>query len=206
MCRVRDPHFHPVNFRSGADQFHKLQKKIRSGAWHHSTFFWRILPFRRPSFSKISLISARAQSVRQRRGLAAGHRAPARSTRPDTSGDSHFHAQNGSSPFRSPTFSSSKRLKLVPEPRNFTLDRELVPEPRAHFSLCRGTYQNLGWVPPPRPPGPPLQKNCMVHVWYGSMVYGISMVRSMVDACSMVYHTYSSMVDACSMVYHTALW
>ena len=77
---------------------------------------------------KISLISspptagtARTQSVRLRRGLAAGQ------TRPGSSGDSHFHAQNGSSSFRSPAFSSSKRLKLVPEPRIFTLDRELVP-------------------------------------------------------------------------------
>ena len=80
------------------------------------------------------------------------------------SGDSHFHAQNGSnsfrspafhaqngsSSFRSPAFSSSKRLKLVPEPHIFTLDRELVPKPLPifHFAAAH-TYQNLGWVPPP---------------------------------------------------------
>ena len=71
-------------------------------------------------------------------------------TRPGSSGDWHFHAQNGSSSFRSPAFSSSKRLKLVPEPRIFTLDRELVPEPLPifHFAAAH-TYQNLGWVPLP---------------------------------------------------------
>ena len=70
------------------------------------------------------------------------------------SGDSHFHAQNGSSSFRSPAFSSSKRLKLVAEPHIFTLDREPVPEPLPifHFAAVH-TYQNLGWVPPPPPPG-----------------------------------------------------
>ena len=44
------PPFSALNFRSGAYHFHKLLKS-RSGA---SPFyiFWRILPFRRPSFSK----------------------------------------------------------------------------------------------------------------------------------------------------------
>ena len=78
-----------------------------------------------------------------------------RQTRPGSSGDSHFHAQNGSSSFRSPAFSSSKRLKLVPELRIFTLDRELVPDPLPifHFAAAH-TYQNLGWVTPPPPPPP----------------------------------------------------
>ena len=109
---------------------------------------------------KISLIStrsspptagsARTQSVRQRRGLAAGQSAS--QTRPGSSGVSHFHAQNRSSSFRSPAFSSSKRLKLVPEPRIFTFDRELAPEPGPifHFAAAH-TYQNLGWVLPPPP-------------------------------------------------------
>ena len=61
------------------------------------------------------------------------------------SGAPHFHAQNGSSSFRSPTFSCSKWLKLVPEPHIFTLDRELVPEPLPifHFAAAHA-YQNLG--------------------------------------------------------------
>ena len=59
--------------------------------------------------------------------------------------DLHFHAQNGSSSFRSPAFSRSKWLKLFPEPHIFTLDRELVPEPLPifHFAAAH-TYQNLG--------------------------------------------------------------
>ena len=139
--------------------FTNYQKKYRSGAYPIN-IFWRILPFRRPSFSKISLISnrsrpltagsARTQSVRQRRaGLTER-------------------------PFRRFAFSHSKRIKLVPEPAFSRSKRlKLVPEPRifklktaqarcgaphfharpgarsgalAHFSLCRGThtYQNLG--------------------------------------------------------------
>ena len=66
------------------------------------------------------------------------------------SGDTHFHAQNGSSSFRRYAFSRSKRIKLVPEPHIFTLDRELVPEPLPifHFAAAHA-YQSLGWVPPP---------------------------------------------------------
>ena len=81
--------------------------------------------------------------------------------------------------FRRFTFSRSKRLKLVPEPRIFTLktaqarsgaphfqaqngsssfrspaflrfDRELVPEPWQSFHFAAAhTYQHLGWVSPP---------------------------------------------------------
>ena len=85
------------------------------------------------------------------------------------SGDAHFHAQNGSSSFRSPSFSRSKRLKLVPEPRIFKLKTAQArsgaphfharPGARsgalAHFSLCRGTYLPKFGVstPPPPPPG-----------------------------------------------------
>ena len=97
-------------------------------------------PFRRFAFS----------SVRQRRGLAAVPEISIfkRSAAPRVSGRSgapHFHAQNGSSSFRSPPFLSSKRLKLVPETPIFTLDRELVPQPLPffHFAVAH-TYQNLG--------------------------------------------------------------
>ena len=47
--------------------------------------------------------------------------------------------------FRRLPFSRSKRIKLVPEPRIFTLDRELVPEPLPIFHIAAAhTYQNLG--------------------------------------------------------------
>ena len=84
------------------------------------------------------------------------------------SGDSHFHAQNGSSSFRSPAFSRSKRLKLVPEPRIFKLKTAQArsgahfhARPRArsgalaHFSLCRSTYLSKFGVSTPPPPPPP---------------------------------------------------
>ena len=79
MCRARDPHFQPWISVPEHIIFTNYQT-IRSGA---SQFYisWRILPFQRASFSKFSLIStrssppttgsARTQSVRQRRGLAA---------------------------------------------------------------------------------------------------------------------------------------
>ena len=55
---------------------------------------------------------------------------------------------------RSTVFSSSKRLKLVPEPHIFTLDRELVPEPCPFFP-CRGTcLPKFGVSNPPPPPHP----------------------------------------------------
>ena len=73
--------------------------------------------------------SARTQSVRQRLGIAAGQNAS--QTRPGSSGDPHFHAQNGSSSVRGPAFSSST-VELGPE-----------PGPIFHFAAAH-TYQNLG--------------------------------------------------------------
>ena len=166
MCHTRDPHFQPCISVSGAYHFHKLFKK---NLFRSITLLHFLADFAVPEtiIFKISLIStrsspptagsARMQSVRQRRELAGGQSAS--QTRPGSSGDSHFtlktdqarsgaphfHAQNGSSLFRSPAYSSSKRLKLIPEPRIFTLERELVQEPGPiiHFAAAH-TYQNLG--------------------------------------------------------------
>ena len=138
-------------------------QRIRSGA---SPFyiFWRILSFRRPSVSKISLNSTRSAPHHSRlspnaafglrRGLTA---APER--QPDASWQ-----------FWRVAFSRSKRIKLVPEPRIFKLKtaqaRSGAPHfharpgarsgTRAHFSLCRVTYMYLpkfGGEYPPPPPG-----------------------------------------------------
>ena len=75
-----------------------------------------------------------------------GRLSPRVSSRPERQPDASWQ-------FRRLAFSRSKRIKIVPEPRIFTLDRELVPEPRPifHFAAAH-TYQNLGWVPPPPPP------------------------------------------------------
>ena len=159
MCRERDLHFQP--WISVPE--HSIFTNYPKNPFRSITILHFLADFAVPEtiIFKISLISTRSspptagssrtQSVRQRRWLAAGQSAS--QTRPGSSGDSHFHAQNGSSSFRSPAFSSAKRLKLVPEPRIFTLHRELVPEPGPifHFAAAH-TYQNLGWVPPP-PPG-----------------------------------------------------
>ena len=160
------PPFSALNFRSGAYHFHKLPKKIRSGASpfdifggfcrsgdHHFQNFFNFNSLTRSSPPTAG--SARTQSVRQRRGLAGVPEIRIFTLKTDQArafGDSHFHAQNGSSSFRSPAFSRSKRLKLVPEPHIFTLDRELVPEPLPifHFAAAHA-YQNLGWVYTPSP-------------------------------------------------------
>ena len=138
------PPFSALNFHSGAYHFHKLpQTPFRS-----ITILHFLADFAVPEtiIFKISLIStrssppmagsARTQSVWQRRGVL---------TVPEIRIFTLKTPQNISSSFRSPTFSHSKRLKLVPEPRIFTLDRELVPEPWPifHFAAAH-TYQNLG--------------------------------------------------------------
>ena len=105
---------------------------------HHFQNFFNFNPFI-AWHGRLSPNAKRSAAPRVTAGQSASQ------TRPGSSGDSHFHPQNGSSACRSPAFSSSKRLKLVPEPRIFTLDRELVPEPGAifHFAAAH-TYQTLG--------------------------------------------------------------
>ena len=142
MCRARDLEF---PFRSiSFSQITPPPPKKKSSPFY---IFGADFAVPETIIFKISLISTRLSpptaGSAQRRGLAAGQSAS--QTRPGSSGESHVHAQNGSSSFRSPAFSSSKRLKLVPEPRIFTLDRELVPEPGPifHFAAAH-TYQKLG--------------------------------------------------------------
>ena len=141
------PPFSALNFRSGAYHFHKLPQKkktfrsitilhfwqiCRSGDHHFRFFFFFFFLNFNPFIASHGRLSPNAKR-------AAAPRVSGRS------GDSHFYAQNGSSSFRSPAFSCSKRLKLVPESHIFTLDRELVPEPLPifHFAAAH-TYQNLG--------------------------------------------------------------
>ena len=145
VCAARETPIFSPKFPFRSISFHKLPKTpvrsitilhfwadfCRSGDHHFQKFF---------NFNPFIRLPRPAQPER---GLAAGQSAS--QTRPGNSGDSHFHAENGSSSVRSPAFSRSKRLNLVPEPRIFTLDRELVPEPGPifHFAAAH-TYQNLG--------------------------------------------------------------
>ena len=159
VCAARESPIFSFPFRSIS--FSQITKKSVP-EHHHFTFF---ADFAVPEtiIFKISLIStrsspptadsARTRSVRQRRRLAAV---------PD------FHAQNGSSSFRSHAFSRSKRLKLVPEPRIFKLKtaQACSGAPHfhartgarfgalAHFSLCRDRYLPKFGVSTPPPPAP----------------------------------------------------
>ena len=136
------PPFSALNFRSGAYHFHKLSvpgQQIRSGA---SPFyiFWRLSfcrsgdhHFQNPEtiFNFILFIASHGRLSPNAKRSAA----PRISGR---SGDSHFHAQNGSSSFRSPAFSRSKRLKLVPEPRIFKLKTAQARSGAPHFHARPG--------------------------------------------------------------------
>ena len=135
MCRKREPHFQPWISVPEHIIFTNYQK-IRSGASPFYTF-WRILPFRRPSFSKFlefqpvhRLPRAAAQRVRQRRGLAAVPeiRIFKRSAAPRVSGRSgapNFQAQNGWSSFRRPPFSRSTGSSFWCPRHFFTLPRHM---------------------------------------------------------------------------------
>ena len=122
--------------RSGALSFSQITPK--NPIWSITILlFLADLPFWRPSFSKFSLISTRsspptAGSARLRSA------APRVSCRPERQPDASWQ-------FRRLALPRSKRIKLVPEPRIFTLDRELVPEPGSIFHIAAAhTYQNLG--------------------------------------------------------------
>ena len=147
-CAARETPIFSPEFPFRSISFSQITKKSIP-EHHHFKYFG--------GFSLISLISTRSspptagstrtQSVRQRRGVLAVPEIRIFTLKTDQarSGAPHFHAQNGSSSFRSPAFSSSKRLKLVPEPRISTLDRELFPEPWQNFHFAAAhTYQNLG--------------------------------------------------------------
>ena len=122
VCAAREtPIFSPVFSFQSISFFTNYQK---SRSITILLFFWRILPFRRASFFKISLLLTRSSPP------AAGSRsaAPRISGRPAPTRRvlavpkiRMFTAQNGSSSFRSPAFLSSKRLMLIPEPSFFTL-------------------------------------------------------------------------------------
>ena len=125
------PPFSALNFRSGAYNFHKLPKNpFRSITILHfladfavpETIIFKISNFN-PFIAFHGRLSPNAK--------------PSAARVSGRSGDSHFHAQNGSARSGAPHFhASSKRLKLVPEPHIFTL---------IFLFAAAHTYQNLGW-------------------------------------------------------------
>ena len=128
------PPLSTLNFRSGAYHFHKWPT---NPVWSITTLHF--LPFRRPSFSTFLECQPLHCFPRPAQpGLAAGQSAS--QTRPGSSGDPHFHVQNGSSSVRSPAFSRSTV--------------ELGPEPGPFFTLPRHISTNIWGEYPPPPQGP----------------------------------------------------
>ena len=116
VCAARETPIFSPEFPFRSISFSQIIKKSVP-EHHHFTFFLADFAVPETIIFKISLIStrsspptagsARTQSVRQRRNPRPFWRyAFSRSKRIK---ESHFHAQNGSSSFRSPAFSSSKR-------------------------------------------------------------------------------------------------
>ena len=133
MCRARDPHFQPWISVPEHIIFTNFQKII-SGA---SPFyiFWRILPE-----TIIFKIFFKFNPFIASHGRLSPNAAPrASQTRPGSSGESHFHAKNGSSSFRSPLFSRSTGSSFRSPCQFFTLPRHI------YLPLIWGEYP-----PPPR--------------------------------------------------------
>ena len=148
MCRARDPHFQPWISVPEHIIFTNYPKSVPEH--HHFTFFGgfcRSGDHNFPNFFHFNPFIASHGRFSPNAKHSAAPRVRSRS------GDTHFPAQNGSSLFWSPPFSSSKRLKLVPEPHIFTLDREPVPEPLPILPRHIPT-KIWGEYPPPPPPRP----------------------------------------------------
>ena len=135
VCAARETPIFSPEFLFRSISFSQITQKnpFRSITILH---LWRILPFRRPSFSKpVAFIASHGRLSPNAAGQSASQ------TRPGSSGDSHFHAQNGSSSFRSPAFSRSSGSSFRSPSQFFTLPRH-IPIPKFGVSTN----------PPPPPP------------------------------------------------------
>ena len=137
--RERPPFFSP-KFPFRSISFSQMTKK--SGPEHHHFTFFAVpetIMFK-ISFKCNPFIASHCRLSPNAKRSAA----PRVSGRPECQPKASWQ-------FRRPAFSPSKRLKLGPEPRIFTLDRGARSGARANFSLCRGTYLPKfgGEYPPP---------------------------------------------------------
>ena len=111
------PPFSALNFRPGAYNFHKLPKNpFRSiTILHFFGGFCRSGDYHFKNLVNFNTFIASHGRLRQRRGLAALPEIRIVTLKMDQtrSGYSHFHAQNGSSSLRSPTFSRSTGSSFV---------------------------------------------------------------------------------------------
>ena len=164
------PSFSALNFCSGAYHFHKLPKKSVP-EHHHFTFLGGFCRSGDHHFQEIFNFNPFIASHGRLSPNAKRSAAPRVSGRPERQPYASWQ-------FRRFAFSRSKRIKLVLEPRIFTLKtaqaRSGAPHFQArsgaphfharpgarsgalaHFSHCRGTYLPKFGVstPPPPPPG-----------------------------------------------------
>ena len=152
MCRARDPHFQPwISVGSGAYHFHKLPKKSVP-EHHHLIFFAEFCRSGDHHFQNFFNFNPFIASHGRLSGLVAGQSAS--QTRPGSSGDSHFHAQNGSSSFRSPAFQAQNGSSSFRSPAFSRSTGSSFRSPGPFFTL-RGTYlPKFGargeYPPPPR--------------------------------------------------------
>ena len=148
-----------LNFRSGAYNFHKLPKNpFRSITILHVLADFAVpetIIFKISNFNPFIAFHGR---------LSPNAKPSAAARVSGRSGDSHIHAQNGSARSGAPHFhASSKRLKLVPEPHNFTL---------IFLFAAAHTYQNS--TPPPPRGGQTIQ-NTIVNFW-SILHFGLSQI------------------------------
>ena len=131
------PSFSALNFRSGAYHFHKFPKKSVP-KHHHFTFFGGFCRSGDHHFQNFFNFNP---FIASRGRLSPNAKRSAAPRRPGSSGDSHFHAQNGSSSFRSPSFSRSTGSSFRSPGQFFTLPRHIPNLPK------------FGVSTPPPPPG-----------------------------------------------------
>ena len=141
VCAAQETPIFSPKFPFRSISFSQMTKK--SGPEHHHFTFFAVPE---TTIFKISLISTRSPPSTAGSARTQSSTASRVSGRPECQPDASWQ-------FRRPAFSSSKRLKLVPEPRIFTLDRGARSGARADFPLCRGTsYLPIFGVSTPPPP------------------------------------------------------
>ena len=135
------PPFSAPNFRAGAYYFHKLLKKIKKSVpeHHHSTVFGGFCRSRDHHFQNFFNFNPFIASHGQLSPNAKHSAAPRVSSRPERQPDASWQFQRFA-------FSSSKRIKLVLEPRIFKLKTaQLARSGAPEFSRSTGsTFRSPG--------------------------------------------------------------
>ena len=133
MCRARGPPFSALNFRSGAAyHFQKLPKNPVRSEHHHFTFFGGFCRSEDHNFQNVFNFNPFIASHGRLSPNAKRSAAPRVSSRPERQPDASWQ-------FRRLSFSRSKRIKLVPEPRIFKLKTAQARSGAPHFQAQNGS-------------------------------------------------------------------